>query len=53
MVEIKAVKKGTMFSIDGPVLQGTNVLFEGLQLDSYGQKRMSLNLMNTEVFVKT
>jgi len=29
------VKKGTMFSIDGPVLQGTNVLFEGVQLDSY------------------
>ena len=46
------VKKGTMFFIDGPVLQGKDLLISGVQLDSYGQKRMSINFMNTEVFIR-
>jgi hypothetical protein len=41
-----------MFFIDGPVLQGKDLLIGGVQLDSYGQKRMSINFMNTEVFIK-
>jgi hypothetical protein len=46
------VKKNSMFFIDGPVLQGKKLLIDGVQLDSHGQKLMSINFMNTEVFVK-
>ena len=44
------VKKG--YLIDGPVLQGKELLVDGVQLDSNGGKLMSTNFMNTEVFVK-
>lgn len=46
------VKKNSIFLIDGPVLQKGNLLVDGVQLDSHGQKLMSTNFMNTEVFVK-
>jgi hypothetical protein len=46
------VKKGSVFLIDGPVLEKGKLLVDGVQLDSHGQKLMSINFMNTEVFVK-
>jgi hypothetical protein len=46
------VKKNSMFFIDGPIFQEKELIADGVQLDSHGQKLMSLNLMNTEVFVK-
>jgi hypothetical protein len=48
----KAPKKNSMFFIDGPVLEKGKLLVDGVQLDSHGQKLMSVNFMNTEVFVK-
>jgi hypothetical protein len=51
------IKKGTHFTIDGSVAICRNGkcddnLPDGIQLDSNGKKLMSLNFMNTEIYVK-
>jgi len=50
------IKKGTRFSIDGPVYQctskGDDYLADGLQVDSSNGKIISTDLLGTEVFVK-
>lgn len=46
------VKKGTRFSISGPVLEKGKHLVDGVQVDSVGKKLLSVNFMNMEVFVR-
>jgi len=45
------VKAGSLFYIDGPVLQGKELLTDGVQLDSREGRILSTNFMNTEIFV--
>jgi hypothetical protein len=47
-----AIKKGTHFYVDGPLYLNKEHLADGVQVDSSNGKTMSVNLMNTEVFVK-
>lgn len=46
------VKRGTVFSISGPVLEKGKHLVDGVQVDSVGKRLLSTNFMNTEVFVR-
>ena len=46
------IKKGSHFSIDGPVCYDSSNCLDGVQVDSNGKKLMSLNFMNQEVFVR-
>jgi len=47
-----AIKKGDRFAIDGPLYEGKDLLANGVQVDSSDGKRLSTDLMGTEVFVK-
>lgn len=49
-----AVKKGDYFSVSGPIYEygSKEELVNGLQVDSVNGKALSMNLLNTEVFVK-
>jgi len=46
------VKKGTVFLIDGPLSLKGAYFADGVQMDSFGKKLLSVNFMNTEVFVR-
>jgi hypothetical protein len=47
-----AIKKGDRFAIDGPLYENGKYFADSVQVDSSDGKRLSTNLMNTEVFVK-
>lgn len=49
-----AVKKGDSFSVSGPIYEygAKEEMVNGLQVDSVNGKALSMNLLNTEVFVK-
>jgi hypothetical protein len=47
-----AIVPGTHFYVDGAVYDSGEHFSDGLQVDSKDGKTISLNLMNTEVFVK-